>query len=213
MSYRSSNQFGTRCNISRFRMYFARRRSTPRIIGRVGRETFTRSIQHRSIFEILIACSLSSKGFERKRIRSWRKCEDEESKTACFELITLMYFFLFFFFFSQRNRSFDRCLVIPRAPPLVTEASKLFSNRQGRRFQPFSTLFLFFSLSSLPFPLPPATRRTPSVALFGPLESCERVIIEDDASIGAISSHLCRLSNRYAITSRRRFKLVKVAAG
>lgn len=81
---------------------------------------------------------------------------------------------------------------------------------------PISTLlhsFSFFSLSSLPFPLPPATRRTPSVALFGPLESCERVIIEDDASIGAISSHLCRLSNRYAITSRRRFKLVKVAAG
>lgn len=193
-------------------MYFARRRSTPRIIGRVGRETFTRSIQHRSIFEISIARSLYCRKGS-KSWGSWRKCEDEESKTACFELITLMYFFLFFFFFSQRNRSFDRCLVIPRAPPLVTEASKLFSNRQGRRFQPFSTLFLFFSLSSLPFPLPPATRRTPSVALFGPLESCERVIIEDDASIGAISSHLCRLSNRYAITSRRRFKLVKVAAG
>lgn len=150
-----------------------------------------------------------SKGFERG---SWRKCEDEESKTACFELITLMYFSFFSFFFSQRNRSFDRCLVIPRAPPLVTEASKLFSNRQGRRFQPFSILFLFF-LPLLPLPLSPAIRRTPSVALFGPLESCERVIIEDDASIGAISSHLCRLSNRYAITSRRRFKLVKVAAG
>lgn len=70
LSYRSSNQFGTRCNICRFRMYFARRRSTPRIIGRVGRETFTRSIQHRSIFEILIARSLyhrkgsKGKGFD-----------------------------------------------------------------------------------------------------------------------------------------------------
>lgn len=126
-------------------------------------------------------------------------------------LIHLYVLFPFFFpFFRGRETPFDRCSVIPRAPPLVTES---LPNRQGRRFQPFlrSLSFHFFPLSSPP--PPPTTRRTPSVALFGPLESCERVIIEDDASIGAISSHLCRLSNRYAITSQPRFNLVKVAAG
>lgn len=60
------------------------------------------------------------------------------------------------------------------------------------------------------FPLSHSRLRlsSPSVAHFGPLESCERVIIEDVASIGAIS-HLCRLSNRYAITSQRQLSWLK----
>lgn len=127
-------------------------------------------------------------------------------------------FSLFFPFFSREGETpFDRCSVIPRAPPLVTEASNLLRTDRVADSNPSPLFFLsFFSpLLSSPPPLsPPTTRRTPSVALFGPLESCERVIIEDDASIGAISSsHLCRLSNRYAITSQPRFNLVKVAAG
>lgn len=100
-----------------------------------------------------------------------------------------------------------------RTAPRYRSLETLLETDGVADFNPSPLFFSFslsLSLSSAPFPL---SRRTPSVALFDPLESCERVIIEDDASIGAISSHLCRLSNRYAITSRRRFKLVKVAAG
>ena len=90
----------------------------------------------------------------------------------------------------------DTVWQMPRDPLYPCYEPPIYSNRQGRRFHPFCILFSCLRPVLLWF-----TRRTPSVVLFGPLESCERVIIEDVASIGAIS-HLCRLSNRYAITSQ-----------